>query len=1082
MKKRSKFSAGFPGNFRALLVIILTVISFSASAQYDSTKFRQDVNTYGFNWKNGKFKYSLVVPTQDTQRLAQADSGAMTYYHGVIYAFDGHYWNPFGVSSSGNDSAYLSGTVVNDSTLRLYRDNGDSSDFTILGRLSTNIDTTGQFVKNVTSVNDSTIRVFLGGTQTDLLIRGRAATIVSDSAWSLTGNSGTSPGTNKLGTNDSVDLVIATNGVSRLIIPAAGIASSTSSTDSVLVTKTDGYTVGKIAKTSLYPTWQQTLTAGSTLTGNNTISGGGYSFVFNNADIMTLNSTSASTIKSRIAVGSHATAQVYASAGLLEFSSFDDSGNMGNYSFPNMVPDAGTKAVRFNPSTGYISYADTTTGGGTPSLTQYRLAIGDASNLLSTNAAITGNRALISDANGVPTHSTVTNTELGYVSGVTSAIQTQLNAKQPQSVYSYSEKAASVQDYEWKRIANVPIGQWHDGIFTAVYKDTIIVMGGWNAGIITDSIWHSVDGGVTWSYRGVLPYAVHTPVFIQASDGYGYLIGADIMTTNTANRGKVYRTSDYRTWTLMTSSSPFSTRVLMAGVEFHGALYVGGGQDTTLNVTTGHFTDMYKSTDGGVNWTLLSNSLTFMGKNVSGTLCVFADKIWQVSGGIYDNTAVAPTYDKTVYSSDDGTNWKLNTSQITTRGVQYPQTIAWDGKLWLMQGHNVTNTDSITYMDRGGVWHNWIATTKPSANHASYFVVYKDSLIRTFGNTTNDVWSLGHSADIFNENAPINYKNRVRFDSLGTNVNGYNIDAINTTNGYNENRFRNTAGTSNFINWVSSELQIKPNSVTKLTLNASGNMNVLGDISTTSAKSLIAGSATSYTGTYYSTLLQEVANYPGLMLEGISNRFVLGLDGTKVGFRQENNGAITGIRAQLDITTGTFVLANSATNGTVATIAASAAMDIQSTIKGLLIPRMTTTNRDAISSPATGLQVYNTTTNDLNIYNSAVWRRVMKMQGADVASTAGAMTLGTDGTSFEITGTNSITLLSNVGWVNGDEVTLMFTSTATLVNGTATSGTNIQMLLAGGANFAATADDTITLILGEIGGTQVWREKCRSVN
>lgn len=48
-------------------------------------------------------------------------------------------------------------------------------------------------------------------------------------------------------------------------------------------------------------------------------------------------------------------------------------------------------------------------------------------------AAITAARALISDANGIPTHSTVTDTELGYVSGVTSAIQTQINAKQSTS-------------------------------------------------------------------------------------------------------------------------------------------------------------------------------------------------------------------------------------------------------------------------------------------------------------------------------------------------------------------------------------------------------------------------------------------------------------------------------------------------------------------------------------------------------------------------------------------------------------------------------------------------------------------------
>lgn len=50
-------------------------------------------------------------------------------------------------------------------------------------------------------------------------------------------------------------------------------------------------------------------------------------------------------------------------------------------------------------------------------------------------AAITANRALISDANGIPTQSVTTNTELGYVSGVTSAIQTQLNGKQATGNY-----------------------------------------------------------------------------------------------------------------------------------------------------------------------------------------------------------------------------------------------------------------------------------------------------------------------------------------------------------------------------------------------------------------------------------------------------------------------------------------------------------------------------------------------------------------------------------------------------------------------------------------------------------------------
>jgi len=108
--------------------------------------------------------------------------------------------------------------------------------------------------------------------------------------------------------------------------------------------------------------------------------------------------------------------------------------------------------------------------------------------------------------------------------------------------------------------------------------------------------------------------------------------------------------------------------------------------------------------------------------------------------------------------------------------------------------------------------------------------------------------------------------------------------------------------------------------------------------------------------------------------------------------------------------------------------------------------------------------------------------RFAARQGADVASAAGAIALGTDGNSFEITGTAAITLISNSNWVNGSEVTLLFTSTATLTDGTANSGTDIGMELAGNTNFVASAGATLKLILSEIGGTQRWREVGRSVN
>lgn len=62
----------------------------------------------------------------------------------------------------------------------------------------------------------------------------------------------------------------------------------------------------------------------------------------------------------------------------------------------------------------------------------------------------------------------------------------------------------------------------------------------------------------------------------------------------------------------------------------------------------------------------------------------------------------------------------------------------------------------------------------------------------------------------------------------------------------------------------------------------------------------------------------------------------------------------------------------------------SAMLDVSSTSKGLLLPRLTTVQRDAISLPATGLLVYNTTTSTFDYYNGTAW---FSLSTASVAST-----------------------------------------------------------------------------------------------
>ena len=62
--------------------------------------------------------------------------------------------------------------------------------------------------------------------------------------------------------------------------------------------------------------------------------------------------------------------------------------------------------------------------------------------------------------------------------------------------------------------------------------------------------------------------------------------------------------------------------------------------------------------------------------------------------------------------------------------------------------------------------------------------------------------------------------------------------------------------------------------------------------------------------------------------------------------------------------------------GGTSSIEPSAVIEARSTTKGLLLPRMNTTQRDAIAAPADGLMVYNTTTDKINIRANGAWEAV----------------------------------------------------------------------------------------------------------
>jgi len=89
------------------------------------------------------------------------------------------------------------------------------------------------------------------------------------------------------------------------------------------------------------------------------------------------------------------------------------------------------------------------------------------------------------------------------------------------------------------------------------------------------------------------------------------------------------------------------------------------------------------------------------------------------------------------------------------------------------------------------------------------------------------------------------------------------------------------------------------------------------------------------------------------------------------------------------------------------TAASSAMLDVKSTTKGVLIPRMTTAQRTAISSPANGLLVYDATTLSFWFYDSG------NSGWTELVTTAGASEL--DNLSDAINDNTSIFIGNNTG-------------------------------------------------------------------
>lgn len=117
--------------------------------------------------------------------------------------------------------------------------------------------------------------------------------------------------------------------------------------------------------------------------------------------------------------------------------------------------------------------------------------------------------------------------------------------------------------------------------------------------------------------------------------------------------------------------------------------------------------------------------------------------------------------------------------------------------------------------------------------------------------------------------------------------------------------------------------------------------------------------------------------------------------------------------------------------------AANAALEISSTSKGLLLPRMTTTNRSSITSPEPGLLIFNSTTGKAQVYSSteASW--------VDYATNNDVIWDVTSSNSRQHTFTAASSEALSKITINVYDAVTSGTLTATIYSGTGILGTNL---------------------------------------
>jgi hypothetical protein len=278
----------------------------------------------------------------------------------------------------------------------------------------------------------------------------------------------------------------------------------------------------------------------------------------------------------------------------------------------------------------------------------------------------------------------------------------------------------------------------------------------------------------------------------------------------------------------------------------------------------------------------------------------------------------------------------------------------------LVSGTNIKTINSTSILGSGNI----AVVTSPSgvsgAIQFSNGSAFASDATNLFWDDTNDRLGVGTNAP----QSTTEIKSTGNQLSLSNSADIYTYVKFSALGGFASMIFGDGNGTVNYLNnyasgmWASNKFAFGPSYFTP-----SGQVHIKGSGSTSATTSLLVQNSA---GTQLMSVRDDgVATFSSEISGGSFTGII------RSGFINSSGNLYTVMRTNNSNGNATFD--QFVAIGTTSSPVASAALEVVSTSKGFLPPRMTTTEKNAIASPAAGLVVYDSTTNKLCCYNGSTW-------------------------------------------------------------------------------------------------------------